>query len=135
MKFILYSDIKNGKLSKKAVEGIQSTLKAFEGKRIELTIDKVKSTRSNQQNRYYWSGVVGILSTELGYSKDEIHDLLKYKFLKRTVIIGDSEETIMKSTTELTKSEFMDFIADIQLWAAELNINIPDPGTQIDLTL
>ena len=102
---------------------------------IELTIDKVKSTRSNQQNKYYWSGVVSILSTELGYSKDEIHDLLKYKFLKRTVIIGDSEETIMKSTTELTKSEFMDFIADIQLWAAELNINIPDPGTQIDLTL
>lgn len=135
MKFVIYSDIKNGKLTKKAVELIQLALQNFEGKRCEITINKQKSTRSLQQNKYYWSGVVPILSIELGYSKDEIHDLLKYKFLKRNIIVGNEEEIIVKSTTELTKSEFMEFIASIQQWAAELNIIIPDPNTQIDLTL
>jgi hypothetical protein len=135
MKFTIFSNIKNGKLSKTAVELIQAALRNFEGKRIEITIDKIKSTRSQQQNRYYWGGVVKILSVELGYTSEEIHDLLKLKFLKRNIVIGVEEEVIVKSTTELTKSEFMDYIASIQQWASELNIIIPDPNTQVDMQL
>jgi len=52
------------------------------------------------------------------------------------VPLGDEGEFItrIKSTTELSTSEFMDFIADIQRWSAELfGVVIPDPGQQIHL--
>ena len=38
--------------------------------------------RSNQQSRYYWGIVVQILSEHTGFTKDEVHELLKRKFLK-----------------------------------------------------
>jgi len=132
---IYYSGVKGGKLQPSVTKRILSDLKQWEGKRVQIEVCKQKSERSTQQNRYYWGAVVKILAKELGYSTDEIHDLLKFKFLKRNIVIGETEEVIVKSTAELTKSEFMDYISDIQIWSAELGIIIQDPNTQVDLTL
>ena len=95
------------------------------GQRVEVIIRKPKTSRSTLQNSYYWSVVVEILAKELGYDKDEIHEILKYKFLQSNAM----GMPYVKSTTKLSTGEFEDYLEKIRRWAAEfLNINIPLPN-------
>lgn len=46
---------------------------------------------------------------------------------------GEVKDCIGK-TSGLTKSEFMDFVADVQQWAAEsLGIYVPEPNEEMEL--
>jgi hypothetical protein len=93
-------------------------------------------SRSNPQNRYYWGCVVQILSDETGYTKDEVHDIIKRKFLteKRLYQGGKpnfklQELEFSKSTTELDTKEWENLMSQIREWASmELGIYIQNPG-------
>lgn len=93
--------------------------------------------RSNPQNKYYWGCVVDILSNETGYTKTEIHDIIKYKFLSETHIYKSQksqveEIRITKSTTALDTKEFEELMSDIRVWAStRLGIFIPQPNEVI----
>ncbi len=52
-----------------------------EGKEIEVVVKSRQKDRSNNQNKYYWGVVVFLLSENLGFSSDEVHDYLRFKFL------------------------------------------------------
>lgn len=135
IKFIYYSNVKDAHLQPTVRQRINLDLKRFEGKRVEVSIKIQRSKRSEQQNRYYWV-CVGILADELALTKDETHEILKYKFLKRTLIIGDEEVVVTDSTASLNKSQFGEFVDNMKMWASmNLGIVIPDPNTQIDMTL
>ncbi len=137
MKQTFYTDVKNGKLQKNVSTHLRTFIGTFEGKRIQITIEKIKSQRSAQQNALWWVYMT-ILSKELGYTKDEIHEICKYKFLKREKVDEKTGEIFpyLESTTKLSKSEFADLVSDLQRWAAEtFNINLPSPGEQTDLDL
>lgn len=91
--------------------------------------------RSNPQNRYYWSVCIRLVSEHTGYSPDEVHEILKHKFLKKTLWIPHNQEgvkeksDITKSTTELTTAEFEKFLSDIRGWASLcLGCWIPEPN-------
>jgi hypothetical protein len=102
------------------------SLREFEGKEIEIRIRERSANRSKEQNSLYWIWI-DILSKETGYTKDEMHTLIKYKFLKRNVVDenGVESETI-KSTTTLTTKEFTLFMNDLLFWANNtLSINLP----------
>jgi dihydroorotate dehydrogenase len=100
-------------------------IKGLEGQRIEVVVRKQKSKRSLSQNSYYWSVVIEILSKELGYDQDELHEILKYKFLKT----HSNGMEYVKSTTKLTTGEFEDYLEKIRRWSADfLNINVPLPN-------
>jgi hypothetical protein len=92
---------------------------------------KTKATfRSVQQNRYYWCVVVDLLAVHTGYTPDEMHEALKWKFL---IIHRDGLPDTVKSTTNLTKDQFCEYIDNIQKWAArDLGCVIPDPNTIFD---
>ena len=95
------------------------------GQRVEVIIRKPKTSRSTLQNSYYWSVVVELLANELGYDKDEIHEILKYKFLQSHAM----GMPYIKSTTKLSTGEFEEYLSKIKRWAAEfLHIVIPDPN-------
>jgi hypothetical protein len=99
--------------------------------------------RSNPQNRYYWGLVIPMIhngikemGTELTFL--ETHEFLKARFNISDLVNEDTGETISLplSTTRLNKSEFSDYVAKIQQFAAEfLNIIIPDPGQQMEIEL
>lgn len=92
-------------------------------------LDKKEKTRSNPQNRYYRGVVVPLLSQETGYTTDEIHEILKYKFLYRQATLGEKELGYAVSTTELSTAEFEDYLSRIRTWAsADLSIFIPEPN-------
>jgi len=133
MKLEYYSEVKNGHLSKSVRNKIASELLQFEGKRVEIRIEKIKSKRSIQQNRYWWLAMT-ILGNELGYSKEETHELMKFKFLKRERVIEKTGEILeyIESTTTLSKSDFADMVTDMVRWAASMGIVIPLPGEQLE---
>jgi len=102
------------------------SLMEFEGKEIEIRIRERSANRSKEQNSLYWIWI-DILSKEIGYTKEEMHTLIKYKFLKRNIVDenGVESETI-KSTTTLTTKEFTLFMNDLLFWANNtLSINLP----------
>lgn len=98
-----------------------------------------KKERSNNQNRYYFGVIVDILSDHTGFTRDEVHEILKSKFLRRTMWIpkktGIMEMSVISySTTELTTVQFEKYLSEIREWASlELGINLPEPNEEEDL--
>ena len=92
-----------------------------------------KKLRSIQQNRYYWSCVVGELSKHTGYVPEEMHDILKHKFNLQTALIGDELMEFGGSTKSMSTTKFTNYIEQIRIWAnTDLNCHIPDPGELSD---
>lgn len=113
------------------------TAKSYHGNNFLLIIEPIKNPRTIKQNAYYWGGVLGVLSNDLGYTPEEIHRLLKTMFLsKKKAIVGidkdgkkhTEEIDSIKSTTELSTEEFGDYIDKIRYWAIDFNNSyIPTP--------
>ena len=140
MKLVYNGNVKNGKFHiYRRAEFLEDVIRMFSGKEIRVIIEKKRKSRSIQQNSYYWGVVIpitrqGLLDVGYKLSREETHDFLKEKFIKKEIINEETGEIlgeVTQHTPDLTTSEFMDYIADIQQWAAEfLNIEIPDPGEQ-----
>jgi hypothetical protein len=117
-------------------------LKRYAGKDVEIVISKKKSKRSNQQNRYYWGVVVGMIQQglkDIGYDfdKQKTHDFIKGNFCYKDSVDEQTGEIRFRepiSTTEMSKIEFEEMLSRLKIFAAEyLNTVIPDPNE--DLTL
>jgi hypothetical protein len=79
----------------------------------------------------------GLKGVGIDMSKEQTHEMLKYRFLKREFITSDGDILqIIGSTTELSTKEFNEYIESIQIWSAEyLNVNIPDPNEQTEIEI
>ena len=98
----------------------------LEGKDIIFTILENKDYRTNSQNKLWWK-YMQILSTDLGFTKDEMHDLCKLKFLKRERFEDGIKVEYLKSTAQLTKKEFNKLVDEVIIWAAQtFSINLPN---------
>ena len=119
------------------VSGLQNLGSGF----VEIII-RLAGKRSTHQNRYYWGAMLpivkeGLKGVGIEMSKEQTHEMLKYKFIKREFITSDGDILqIIGSTTELSTKEFNEYIESIQIWSAEyLNVNIPDPNEQTEITI
>lgn len=121
-----FGTIKNGKLILNNERRFNDNLNIFEGEEIEIRIKVRTNNRTTEQNSLYWKWI-NIMSEETGFTKEEMHELIKYKFLKRTSINNNGvEEVKLKSTTSLTVKEFTKLMDDILYWSNNtLNINLP----------
>ncbi len=123
--FKFHGVVEKGRIKHDYPEKFMVYLAGLEGKRVELTLQKERNNRSNQQNKFYWAVVVEILAEYFGYTPEELHEALKYKFLLQ------HEDTLatVRSTTSLSTVEFMDYVDRITRWAAtDYQIYIPDPN-------
>lgn len=109
---------------------INSFFKIHEGKNVQMTLRKEGKPRSLSQNRYYHGVLVKMISEETGHDTEEIHEILKSKFLPHQFVkFGSEDIEVVKSTTRLSTEEFGDYIERIRAFAAmELNLSIPSPG-------
>ena len=143
MKLIYNGEVKNGKFHIfRRAEFLEDVLRMFNGKTVVISVEKKKKTRSLPQNSFYWGVVVpmvrqGLLDVGYRVSIEETHETLKEKFIRKEIVNEDTGEVlteISKHTWELSTSEFMDYLAEIQQWAAEyLDIVIPDPGEELKI--
>src|SRR3990167_5182651 len=118
------AEIEAGKLTLPDEDGFKRALSCLAG-RVLITIEYVRDKRSTQQNKYYFGVLVKMLGDELGYSTDEMHQALKWQFLK---VHHDDKLPTVRSTTDLSIEEFSDYCERIKHFAAtELNVVLPDP--------
>ena len=112
----MIADVKGGKLL--------ADLSKYEGKRVEITL--YKPTRSNNQNRYYWSVVIPHVVEVIRYlfgekvSPEDAHEICKSKFLPKKLVLDRStgeEITISGSTTTRNVEEMTNYIDSIRSWA------------------
>ena len=120
-----------GKINKSKIEFLDQDrfvedLLRLEGRDVIFTLSENKDYRSNNQNKLWWK-YMEIMGTELGYTKNEMHEISKVKFLQRARIEDGREIIYLKSTTQLTKKEFKKLVDDVIIWAAKtFSINLPN---------
>tara|TARA_R110002020_G_scaffold346394_2_gene560278 strand:+ start:1574 stop:1954 length:381 start_codon:yes stop_codon:yes gene_type:complete len=123
----LFGTIKNKKIvwddKVKLVDGVGDFI---DGTRVVVSIKEAKDVRTNQQNKLYWKWIE-VIGDSLGYTKEESHSLIKYKFLLREEIIDGETNHYLKSTATLSKKEFSKLTHDILFWANDtFNIKLPN---------
>ena len=101
-------------------------LKKLSGKMVKLTLEEYTEIRTLPQNNRYHGALIRVIADELGYDHVTVHEIAKAKFLKRMVQCGDEMVEIVPSTTTLKKDEFTKYMQDVEVWAAELGIEITD---------
>ena len=108
--------------------GFYKWLTTLEGQAVEVIVRKQRKQRSDNQNRFYWGVIIEMLSEFTGYTREEMHEALKFRFLAA----GQDENGLVKirSTATLTTDEFINYTNNIVIWAAqELGVFVPDPGS------
>ena len=92
----------------------------------EIEVKPFAFNRSTQQNKKYWK-LTSELGNFLGYNPEEMHELLKYKFLSyKTEMLGE-EIPVIPSTSKLTIKEFVEYLSKVERFAVDL-------GFKLDLT-
>ena len=98
-----------------------------------VEVKKQRNNRSNMQNSYYWKCIVQTLSEELGYFPNEIHDILRAKFLNEWEMLEINNKKIginkIGSTATLNTKGFEVYAEQIRIWAlSELGIRLMLPN-------
>lgn len=125
------------------IKDVYNALETLPAGRFIVTISKYKKKRSLSQNAYYHAIVVPAVRMgliDMGFDADKLdnestHELLKAKFLKEDLGNEHGEfVTRIKSTTELSTTDFMNYVDDINRWSIEfLGFSIPEPNTQAEM--
>jgi|TARA_R110002050_G_scaffold78396_6_gene167370 hypothetical protein len=111
------------KLEPKIKEGIDYTLYLLDDKK----------QRTLNANRYYFGVVLKVISDETGEKNvniavDDLHEVLKFKFNSKVILIDGEPHEIGESTKKMTQDRFIEYIEQIREWAfEELNCWIPLP--------
>ena len=117
--------IQSGKLLLDSKADFQSHLHSLEGRRVEVSVEKFRRKRTNDQNRYYWF-ILDLISKETGQDPLSLHEAFKFRFSGKITLKG---LVIPQSTKTRDTVEFTAYIESIRMWAREfLNMNIPDPN-------
>ena len=84
---------------------------------LAVTVSAHKAKRTQSQNARYWA-MLGVMAEHTGHEAEEIHDLMRAKFLEhREVTIGGQQYTILQSTTRLSTAAMAAYIERIEAWA------------------
>jgi len=77
--------------------------------------------RNKDQNKFYWGFVIRPLSEFLNAPKQQVHELMKHRFLVHyqavETVAGEQVMPYVKSTTTLSGSEFETYCRRIRDWA------------------
>ncbi len=121
-------EVKEGKVLGIKIPEIFDYLRTLKGK-IRITAKRYYLTRSDKENRYLWGVPYRDIAEEIGESKEVVHELMKYKFLRREKIVNGVRMIIVGSTRNLSTIQFEEYAENIRRWGAEfLRINIQEPN-------
>ena len=127
MRPLFFGKIENGNLKLDEADIFRGYILSFEGKEIQLTIEKKSKNVTIPQMRYYRGVLVPMVAKEMGDTHEETHDFLTSMFLKDYKELNGKRYTIIRSTTELNTIEFTEFIENVKRFSAiELHLVLPD---------
>jgi hypothetical protein len=96
--------------------GWDRAVKELAGKEVVVALRTRKEKRSTQANKFYWGHVVAEIAEHCGYTKDEAHEALKFKFLKED---GDGPLVKVRSSASLSVPEFSEYVERVMAFGAE----------------
>lgn len=82
-----------------------------------VTVKPFKSTRSLDQNEYYWKLVTELANYFGLKSKNEMHEVLLYKLLSEKKQIKNLKVITIGSTTKLNVKEFNEYLEKVKEFA------------------
>ena len=132
--FIFDGSVRDNKLFVDKPDQFKQHLISLNGKRVQVTVEKIKHSRTNSQNSYYWGVVVKLIAQHTGHDPEQIHELLKQMFSPKWYVfwkdpLSDKELAIPTSTTRLDTLAFVEYTEKCRMWANEfLGLQIPLPG-------
>lgn len=85
----------------------------------QVLIKKRPDSRSVEQNARLWMLYTSI-GDYLGYTAEEVHQLMGYKFLLIEKYVGKEKITLIRSTTKLSVKEMAEYQDKICAWASHL---------------
>jgi hypothetical protein len=85
----------------------------------QVLIKERNSDRSVEQNARLWELYTSV-GNYLGYTAQEVHELMGYKFLLTEKNIGREKITRIASTTKLSVRDMQDYQMKIEAWASNL---------------
>ncbi len=105
-------------------------LKALPCGRYEIYTCSIAPTRSPGQRKYYFKVICGRISEFWGYSKDQVNEILKFRFNKKEVELPDGSWVKHGASIEREKVKRVEEIyAEIRQWAAEsMALDLPEPN-------
>lgn len=130
----IYGDITpEGTLEVYDKDRFEKYLKTFvkkngENTKVYIVIKRWYKKRSTGQNEYYWGLVLKMISEEIGMDTEEVHEAMKWMFLRKK---GSYIPTV-KSTQELTTVEFEEYLSQIRQWAS---LPVEDEGLGLYIPL
>ena len=105
------------KLIIKSQRWYQHQLNKFkDGESVSLMVHNERPKRTEAQNKFYWGAYLPIVSKETGEQNlDRLHELFKGLFLSEGIVdVLGKKVRMKKSTTELGKAEFSNYIMAIE---------------------
>lgn len=125
----IFGYVKQNKFIPYNPEQFKKIFEHYNDKKVEISVRGESKTRTIPQNAYLWGVVYKYISEEIGYEPEQVHELMKFKFLKIEILVKGNPETVIRSTTDLSTEEFNQYIERIVRWAAEfLSVSIPEPN-------
>ena len=89
----------------------------------DVSIKEHKDSRSIQQNKRYWA-LITEMSSYLGYTTEEVHDLMRYKYLSFKEIVHGEEITRVPTTTKLNIKPFNEYYDKVEKFAYGLGFRL-----------
>lgn len=139
MQFVTSGSVREGVLYLRNRKRMDADLSKWKDCEVVVTVERAHATRSAAMNRLYWGVYVKELSEYTGFTPNEMHDVLKAKFMPKTLALSDGngevvgEFVIGGTTTKLNKLEFGDYLREIKAWAETLGVVIPEPDTEASM--
>lgn len=104
------------------------------GGMFRFMIGKYRKRRTDRQNRFYWPAFVAPFADFMrshghAISDDDAHEILKYQFLRRSIIDRSGElMEYTRSTTSLDTQEFNQYLDQCAAFLANYaGIIVPEP--------
>lgn len=114
--------IEDGEINWNNKLGIKMMVQDNEGKYVRMEL--MKEFRSLPQNALYWV-YLGHISDETGNEMNALHEISKRMFLPpKFITVNGKEFKIPGSTTDLSKTDFSDYMDKICAWSG---IPLPNP--------
>jgi hypothetical protein len=85
----------------------------------QVVIKEKESDRSLEQNARLWELYTSV-GNYLGYTSQDVHDLMGYKFLLIEKNVGREKITKVQSTTKLSVKDMAAYQEKIEAWASNL---------------
>lgn len=85
----------------------------------QVLIKERNSDRSIEQNARLWELYTSI-GNYLGYTAEEVHELMGYKFLLIEKYVGREKITRIQSTTKLSVRDMQAYQEKIEAWSSNL---------------